>query len=399
MAGSGMEIAALGVIILAGVVGRLFLKKTGVSDVFLLILFGAVAGVFVPQGAMDAIGGFLLPLGAVTLLMIILDEGLRLSFGNLFSHAHKALLFGAVSFALAFSITFAASYFAAGFPLLVSLAIAAIFASVAPEMLSGFLSASDSSDGAKAMGEIEATVSDALSVIAALLIADAALRGALSGAASAVPSMPSSSLQFVPGDIAIILFLSLACGSIAAAIWKAILLRMAEGNEHLLAIAVAAILYVAAGAIGASGVVAVFVFGIFLGNLKHQSITDVRKFQSEISFFLRTFFFVYLGALLFHSPKPIEVALLALAISVLLALARMISGRVAHALEPSSRKGRLLESVSSRGLTSAVLAIVVSEKFASARTPLPIDLPLLALFVIFFTNAISAWLVFWKKGK
>jgi cell volume regulation protein A len=219
----------------------------------------------------------------------------------------------------------------------------------------------------------------------------------LLGAALSQPG--SVQLSFLPGEIIFIFLLSVACGSIAAAIWKAALLRIAEGNEHLIAIGVAAVLYAISGAMGASGVIAVFVFGFFLGNISHKSIDDVRKFQSEVSFFLRTFFFIYLGVLLFHSPKPLEIALIALALSVLFAFVRMISSGAAYFLDHTSRKGRLLETVSSRGLTSAVLAVVVSQELSAAGAAPPIDLPLLALFVIFFTNLISAFLVFRKKGK
>ncbi len=387
MAGEEAGIGILGLIILAGVLGRLFLRKTGFSDVFLLLIIGAAAGAFLPSSFLGTISLLLLPLGSVSLLMIILDEGLHLSFAALIRHAHKALFFGAISFALALAAALAALYVFAGLDFLSSLAVSAVFASVAPELLSAFMYAIDSSDSARAVGELESAVSDALSVMLALLLV-----GSLSHASFA-PSVSS-----LPSNLAFSLLLSIALGAVFAALWKAVLSRLAEGNEHLLAIGMAALLYAFAGALSASGVIAVFVFGFFLGNLSHKSIDEVRRFQSELTVFLRTFFFLYIGLLLFHSPKPAEIALLALAISVLLAASRMLSGRAIGFLDQSMRKGRLLESVSARGLTSAVLAVIVSEGLRAGGRPLPFDLPLLALFVIFFTNAISALLVFRKRG-
>ena len=193
------------------------------------------------------------------------------------------------------------------------------------------------------------------------------------------------------------LLLSAACGSLLAALWKALVSHIAEENEHLVAIGLAALLYAGASYIGANGVVSVFIFSFFLGNTTHQAIEEVRKFQSEITFFLRTFFFIYLGILLFHSPKPVEVALFALALSLLLALARMLSSRVVGMLDPTARKGRLLETVSSRGLSSAVLSVIVAGELSSAGLQAAIDLPLLALFVIFFTNLITAFFVIRKR--
>jgi len=388
MAGQEAEIGALGAIILAGVIGRLFLKKTGVSDVFLLILFGVACGALLPSSMVDGMRELMLPLGAVALLMIILDEGLHLPLGELARQAHKAVLFSLFSFVFSFALSFALSYLVFGLDAVLSLLIGAIFSSVAPELVSGFLSARQTSESVRGLAEIEATLSDALSVIAALLIASLAIHG-----------KGSSSLQFLPAEIGFILALSCAMGALCAAGWKLLVTRIAEGNEHLVAIGLAAVLYSVSGLLGANGVISVFVFGFFLGNSSHKSVEDVRKFHSEISFFLRTFFFVYLGVLLFHSPKPAEVAIFAAVLSLLLACARAAASRAIAFLEPAVRKGRLFEAVSSRGLTSAVLSVVVFEELSAAGIAPSLDLPLLALFVVFFTNAISAFLVFRNQGK
>ena len=318
--------------------------------------------------------------------MIIMDEGLRLSFESLRKQVHKALLLALLSFALAFGLAFALGFWVMGFGAFQSLIIAAIFSSVAPELLSGFLSALGASESAKGIGEIETTICDSLSVMIALLLAGSAAQGGL-----------GISMASLPTDIALVLLVSAACGALLAALWKAFVSRIAEENEHLVAIGLAALLYACASYIGANGVVAVFVFSFFLGNTTHRAIDEVRKFQSEITFFLRTFFFVYLGVLLFHSPKQVDVALFAAALALVLALARMLSSRVIGLLDQTARKGRLLESVSSRGLSSAVLSVIVAGELSGAGVQQPIDLPLLALFVIFFTNLITAFLVLKKR--
>jgi cell volume regulation protein A len=148
---------------------------------------------------------------------------------------------------------------------------------------------------------------------------------------------------------------------------------------------------------GGNGVIAVFSFAFLIGNSPGVSTDEVRRFQSEISFFLRTLFFIYLGVLLFHSPKPYEVAAAALALSLLFAAARQVTGKVLSLFEQSLREDRTLTIFSGRGLTSAVLALVASEELAAAGNAFPIDLPLLALFVIFFTNLVSAFLALTKR--
>jgi len=390
MAGQEAEIGALGVIILAGVVGRLFLRKTGVSDVLILLLFGALAGALLPADMVSGMGSLMLPLGAIALLMIILDEGLHLPLSELAKQAHKAVLFSILSFALSFAAAFALSFVMLGQNAILSLAIAAIFASVAPEMVSGFLSAREAHESARGLSELESTLSDALSVIITLLII---------AVSSAAHGSSGADLGSLPLDLLFTIMLSAALGGIFAALWKGLIARLDEENEHIMAIGIAALLYALSGLLGGNGVIAVFAFGFFLGNSSHKSVEELRRFHSEITFFLRTFFFVYLGILLFHSEKPVEMGLFALALSLLLAVARMLASRAISHLEPTVRKGRLLESISSRGLTSAVLSVIAYNELSLSGTQPAVDLPLLALFVIFFTNAISAFLVLRNRKK
>ncbi|VVB99470.1 Sodium/hydrogen exchanger family protein [uncultured archaeon] len=177
MAGQEAAIGALGILILAGVASRIFLRKTGFSDVLLLMLFGAAAGYLLPESSVRALSSLALPFAAITLLMIILDEGLNLSFEHLKKSAHKAVLFGLASFTLALVSVFLLSYAIFGLDFYLSLIIAAMFGSVAPELLSGFLAGLGASKEAKVLGELEAVLSDALSVILCLVIVSAVIAG------------------------------------------------------------------------------------------------------------------------------------------------------------------------------------------------------------------------------
>jgi cell volume regulation protein A len=388
MAGAEIEIGAIGLIILIGVIGRLFLKKTAISDIFLLIIFGAFCGIFLSSEFVLSFQPLLLELGALTLLMIILDEGLHLSLKELFLQLHKAVFFSFLSFALSFILTLFACAVLFKLDLMLSFLISSIFASVAPELLSSFFSARETEESTKSMAEIEATLSDSFSVILTFIFLEAIIHH---------QAQPQPDLLFA--EIVLIFFISLALGALGAFIWKLSITKIAQGNEHLVSIGLAAIIYAISHNLGANSVISVFAFGFFIGNSGHKSIIEVKEFHSEISFFLRTFFFIYLGILIFHSPKSIEVGLFAMVLSVLLAFARAVASRIFSKFEPSIKKGRLIESVSSRGLTSAVLAVLVSEELHLAKIELDFNLPLVALFVIFITNAISAFLVFKNRKK
>ena len=64
MAGQETAIGALGILILSGVFSRAFLKMTGISDVFILMLFGVAAGALLPDNSVLGLQDLMLPLGA-----------------------------------------------------------------------------------------------------------------------------------------------------------------------------------------------------------------------------------------------------------------------------------------------------------------------------------------------
>lgn len=387
MAGQEAAIGALGILIFAGLIGKFFLRKTGFSDVFLLLIAGVFAGALLPSGALQGMQELMLPLGAIALLMIMLEEGFSLTLSDLFSHAHKALFFGVISFLLSAGASFLLCYLLLGLGVAPSLVVAVIFSSVAPELVSGFLQSTGASKELVRIGKTEAVFTEALSVILAVLL--------LSGAALFQPS----GMGQLAISISFIVLFSVALGGLFALLWKAGFAKLEPEYEHLAIIGLAAALYALCGSAGGNGVISVFAFAFLIGNSPGSNLGEVKRFQSEISFFLRTFFFVFLGALLFHSPKPLEIALAALALSLLLAAARVLAGKALALLEKSAREQRLLEWASGRGLTVAVLSIIAYEELAAAGTPIAIDLPLLALFVIFFTNLFSALFVLFRGKK
>jgi len=219
MAGAETEIGTIGLIILIGVIGRLFLKKTAISDIFLLIIFGAFCGIFLSSEFVLSFQPLLLELGALTLLMIILDEGLHLSLKELFLQLHKAVFFSFLSFVLSFILTLFACAVLFKLDLMLSFLISSIFASVAPELLSSFFSARETEESTKSMAEIEATLSDSFSVILTFIFLEAIIHH---------QAQPQLDLLFA--EIVLIFFISLALGALGAFIWKLSITKIAQGN-------------------------------------------------------------------------------------------------------------------------------------------------------------------------
>ena len=158
--------------------------------------------------------------------------------------------------------------------------------------------------------------------------------------------------------------------------------------------------YVLVQASGGSGIMAVLVFGVMLGNYKsvgsflHRELriggleNQLKGFQEEISFLLETFFFVFLGMTFLIIPSAAEANLLAGALVVLILLAvRYIAVNV-------STKGsaelygqrKLITLMCAQGLTPAILAVVT----LTYNLPLANSFVNIVVFVILLTNIITA---------
>jgi cell volume regulation protein A len=139
---------------------------------------------------------------------------------------------------------------------------------------------------------------------------------------------------------------------------------------------------------GGSGLLAVLVFGLTLANVSNQANEDMSEheqgviiFHSDLSFLVRSCFFVLLGASVEFIGRPYAIA--TVLILVVLVIARVFSVYASSwALGALARSEReLILCLFPRGLVNAVLAIQVAGKETGMHF-----VPAMALTVILVTN-------------
>ncbi|MCJ7488906.1 MAG: cation:proton antiporter, partial [Thermoplasmata archaeon] len=171
-----------------------------------------------------------------------------------------------------------------------------------------------------------------------------------------------------------------AIGFAAGIAWLYVLDRL-QNQPLSYMITVAALFIIAAvvemSPLSSSGAVAALAFGLAMGNrrfvkkrltslsLSILSEDHIHQFHSEITFFVRTFFFVYLGlSFRFGSFTAVHLIIGLLVIS-LAVLARWISTSVAGALgELGVQEKKAVFALMPRGLAAAVLATLPAVKLA-----------------------------------
>jgi len=155
--------------------------------------------------------------------------------------------------------------------------------------------------------------------------------------------------------------------------WLRILAKLqGQPFSYMVTIAVLFIMYALTDILvgqGGVGAIAALIFGLVLGNKEefarifkkfkgeYHFNEEIRQFHCEISFFVRTFFFVYLGIV--FSMTPINNSYIVLALGIFLGLVgvRFIAASVTGSVFKLTRSNRMaVFYMMPRGLSAAVLA-------------------------------------------
>jgi len=152
------------------------------------------------------------------------------------------------------------------------------------------------------------------------------------------------------------------------------------------------LLYAFVESINGSGAIAAFIFGVVLANSEDMSRmmrlkerthmrTEVGRFHNEISFLVRTFFFLYLGMIVTFNSMFIIYAGISLA-AVLLAM-RFAAVFISTAGMDFSRKEKSVMGVMMpRGLAAAVLTqvpVIYGIAYASMYTDIVVNVILMSI--------------------
>lgn len=372
---------AIGAIIAIGFTATLIFERTHVPDLLILIFLGVLLGpialnyfgiAFVPQTVLEAATPYFT---AIALTMILFDGGLNLPLVQVIRRIgviglHTGIAFVFTVFAVAFvAVT------VLGYDPVVGLLLGAALGGTSGAVVVGIVRVLRVGEDTKVVLTLEAVLTDVLCVVTVIALIEL-LRGG-----------PGASVGIVFVELAQAFLVALAIGNFFGLGWLFLLRRAAKKPfAYMLTIAMLFILYGVTEAAGGSGAMAAFIFGLILGNhgefarrlrLKTQFVVDerIKQFHSEISFVIRTFFFVFLGLVvtfqfgggwLVSTDLPIlssfnDTFVLFLVGVVLIFLAilaiRILTARITAAVLSRPREERrVLWSMMGRGLAAAVLA-------------------------------------------
>ncbi len=349
-----LALVAAGVIIVIGFIGNYLFSRTGLPDMLFLIALGVVLGpilqVFDPASVI-ALAPYL---AAVALVFILFDGGLSMNLYQVLSGSPRAALLAFLGFTSSLiSIAFF-TYLMFGLPLIYGVLLGSICggaSSIAVMSLARRISVSE--QGSTVLS-LESAITDILCVIIALAVIGIVMTG-------------QADYWAISREIAARFSVGAVVGVVIGLIWLGVLPRvLKEPYAYMLTLAVALFAYSASEYLGGNGALSSLLFGLVLGNerdifrlMRRERITAIvdegmKRFESEIAFLIRSFFFVYLG--LIATVRDVNLLIFGVIMSFLLLFVRYGAVWLATAYSELRHERNIMGVVLTRGLAAAVLS-------------------------------------------
>lgn len=385
-----------GLIIFIGFFSMTFFERTKVPDVLILMSVGLILGLVLDEGQVALFNSIAPYVGAVALMMILFDGGLNLNLFRVVKEVAQALAFTLISFLLSCLFVMGIMHYFFGWSVLEGLLLGAILGGTSSAIVISTVSNISVNNASKIILFLESAISDALCIVVALAVMEVMLFNQLS---------VRDSLNELIGTFSIAIVMAI----VVSVLWVGVLKRFhVPPFGHLLTVGIIFIMYSVVEFIGGNGAISVLVFGLILGNASHlgrffrlhdkvRIDTTIKSFQKEFTFFIRTFFFVYIGLIFKRSALTSTVVSTSVIILAAIFIARIISVKLLTIKTKSLRDYEIvLFSMLPRGLAAAVLSSIPYSKGIMMDS-----LPEIIFLIIIFTNITTTIgaIVYEKRNK
>ena len=375
-----------GLLVIAFTANRLF-TWTRVPDVVVLMAAGVMLGPVLHLAKPAQFVQITHAFGTLALLLILFEGGLELNIRETIRHFPGGLVFGVLSYGLAFVMIGAVAHFGLRISYLNSALVGAVLGCTSSTVILPVLQQLGAREPVKVVLLIESTLGDVLGVLTVGLLLDVR-SGATTGGGDAMRAL------------AVQILIPLGAAFVVGFAWSRLLPYLTDQRFwQVLTFAIVLLIYSVTESLHGNGLLAVLGFGLTLSNLPahKNAVTEsgfwftpriaphekILSFHSELSFLVRTFFFVMIGVVVDLSG----LGLMWIVIPGILAaifLARWLAVQSSRwswsDVRPDERE--LMTWIFPRGLITIVLALQVLEAVDTGLS----FLSGLAFVAILFTN-------------
>jgi cell volume regulation protein A len=342
-----------GVIIILGFLGEEFFKRTSIPDSILLLLFGVLLGPIFQLFAHEQLLAITPYFAALALIIILFDGGLNMDIREAVKNSPRALILGISGWILNVFVTAALCKVFLGWRLLNGLLLGSIVGGGSSIIVIALIRKLKVTEKIETVLSLESILTDVLCTVGAFT----AINIILSGEVSLGTALGSVGAAFGVG-----ILVGLGFGIS----WLVILEKLkGKPNAYMLTLAMLFLTFVVASNLGGNGALSALFFGLIIGNsrpfarlLKFRTTVSidshVRDFHSQISFLIRSFFFVFTGLL--FSLSSFTSVFIGLILSFIFLGIRFVVVKMATVKSELHEYETLMTIMFPRGLAAAVLA-------------------------------------------
>lgn len=347
-----------GAIIVIGFLSNYLLERTGLPDMLFLIVLGMLVGPATGLVDTTSVMSFAPYLAALALVFILFDGGMTMNIYHVFSESPRAAVLATAGFALSAIVAglFMYLFVIPNVSPLYSLLFGTIVGGSSSIIVMSLASRIKLSEKGSTILSLESAINDILCIVLSLVIIEIVV---LKGTVDLTTIAKSLASRFSIGAM---------LGIVIGISWLSMLKRIVKASySYMLTLGIALLAYALSEFLGGSGALCSLLFGIMLGNEKEiygilrmkkpsNQVVDagLKRFESEIAFLLRAFFFVYIG-LIVTAPN-LTTVVIGIALALTLLLIRIGVVHVATIRSELIQERAIMSALLTRGLASAVLA-------------------------------------------
>ena len=356
-----LSLLLIGGTLLLGFAARMLFERTRIPDVLILMGFGVLLGRHITPDARLFIYHFAPYVGTLALIMILFEGGIHIDPAQALNQLRPSLLLSCLAFAVTALCISALSVLVWGWELMPALLLGTVLGCTSSAIVIPVAKQLAMPETTRTLVDLEAAFSDTVAIVVLLSVI---------GFAQAHGN--------VLGDGVVHVVRSFGAAAAVALIISAAWLLVLEYTKdrplsYLLTFAVIVLLYALVEWLKGSGAIAVLIFGILIteskrlprwlfifgtpvpGAARQEAHETLQWFHQEMTFLVRTFFFVYLGLLFEAERLTPAIAWAAVVLSGLIAVGRGSSVYLLRRLLAGHSRW-VVSLFLPRGLVSAVLA-------------------------------------------
>ena len=385
---------SISIAVAIGFLGERLFKKTGIPDVIPIMILGLLVGPILNLINPDPLVAMAPLFGSIALLIILFNSGLNLDFYAVIKQAPRAAMLAIMTFGLGTLSTMVIAIYVLKMEPMLGILLGTILGGSSSIIVIPYLQQMKVGERVKTILSLESTITDILAVVATLTIIKVIQIGATGSETMPVTQMISSSFS-----------IGIVTGLLLGLIWLWVFPKISKDSyNYMMTLFIAFLTYSITEFLGGSGPLSALVFGLILGNGRSMSQifkfdkqvtinTDITRFNSEISFLVRSIFFVYIGII--ATIGDIQLTIVGIGIALLLLSSRLVAAPIVTWKTKLEKQRNMIIVMFPRGLGAAVLASL----------PFTMGIPNTEIFVnlvfvvIFATIAITVAGTFTIKNK